>query len=74
MRFAMTGERKGDGLDAVIEPLNMLSPDHLVICRAKVDSDNPDGETACLTVRDSYSGVVMTCPGKERDASETLAA
>ena len=74
MRFARIGERKDNRLDVVIEPLSMLSSDNLVICRAKADSDNPDGEIACLTVRDSFSGAVMTYPGKEKDAKEMIAA
>ena len=71
MRFARTGERKDDGLDAVVEPLKVLSSDHLVICRAKADADNHDGEVACLAVRDTFSGVTMNYPGKENDAKET---
>ena len=74
MRSARTGERKDDGLDAVIEQLKMLSSDYVVICRAKSDSDNHDGEIACLTVRDSFSGATMTYPRKEKDATETVIA
>ena len=58
-------------LDAVIAPLKMLSSDHLVICRAKADSDNPDADIAVLTGRDTYSGLTMTYPGKEKGTRET---
>ena len=64
MRFVKTGDRKDDGLDAVIQPLKMLSSDHLVLCRANSDADNPEQDIACLTVRDVLSGAVMTYPGK----------
>ena len=54
MRFVRTGDRKDDGLDAVIVIFKMLSSDHLVICRAKDDSENPDNDIACLTARDVF--------------------
>ena len=71
MRFVRTGDRKDDGLDAVIVPLKMLSSDHLVICRAKSDAHNPEQDIACLTVRNAFSGALMTYPGKEK-TQETL--
>ena len=74
MRFVNAGDRKDDDLDAVINILKMLSADHLVIRRAKSGSDNPDSDIACLTVRDVFSGIVMTYPGKEKDAKETVIA
>ena len=73
MRFVRT-DRKDDVLDAVVMPLKLLSSDHLVICRAKAASDNLDNDIACLTVRDVFSGVVMTYPGKEKDAKEIVTA
>ena len=74
MRFARSGDRKDDMFDAVIAPLKMISSEHLVICKAKAESDNPDAEIAVLTVRDTYSGIVMTHPGKEKDTRETVIA
>ena len=74
MRFARSGDRKDDMLDAVIAILKMLSADHLVICKAKADSDSPDSDIAVLTVRDTFSGIVMTYPGEEKDAKETVIA
>ena len=62
MRFVRTGDRRDDMLDAVIAPLKMISSDHLVICRAKADSDNPDADIAILTIRDSFSVITMCYP------------
>ena len=70
MRFT----RSGDMLDAVIAPLKVLSSDHLVICKAKAEADNADSEIAVLTVRDTYSGLTMTYPGRGKDIRETLIA
>ena len=50
----------------------MLSADHLVICKAKADSDSPDSDITVLTARDTFSGIGMTYPGKEKDAKETV--
>ena len=59
MRFSRKGDRTDDMLDAVIAPLKMFSSDHLVICRAKADADNPDADIAILTLRDTYSSMTM---------------
>ena len=74
MRFTRKGDRTDDMLDAVIAPLKMFSSDHLVICRAKADADNPDADIAILTLRDTFSGMTMCYPGKEKNAHETVIA
>ena len=35
---------------------------------------HPDSDIAYLTVRDVFSGILMTYPGKEKDAKETVIA